>query len=236
MDVYAALLVPLAWRVPGHAARMLHGFACAEHGSMIDLHAAANLTPSPERRALYLRHAQDERRHAAMFARRAAELWRAPEGARGGVNRARRPPLGPVIADTEHLFERLGELGFLAFVHVGEARGRAQFEAHLRTCRRLGDARTAALLETVGADEASHEGYSRALLVALAGGEHAARRALRRARAWEAWRLFRRAGRAVSSRVYTALMLVLFVAVAPLALLVRAVRPARSGWTGRAPS
>jgi rubrerythrin len=222
VDLYATLLAPIAWRVPGHAARMLHGFAQAEQGSMIDLMAAANLTPSPERRALYLRHALDEARHAGMFAHRSAELRRA----RGEA------PLGAVAADTEQLFERLGEERFLAFVHLGEARAREQLAAHIRACRRRGDARSVALLEAVSADEARHEAYTAELLAEIAGGPREARRAVRRARLWEAFRLWRRAGRAVATRVYAALMLVLFVAVAPLALLVRVTRPARSGWSG----
>ncbi len=232
MDLYASLLAPLAWRVPGHPARMLHGFARAEQGSMVDLQAAANLTPSPARRALYLRHALDERKHAGMFARRAAELGKASQGAAPEAD-----PVwaAPVVADTEDLYERLGEVAFLAFVHLGEARGRAQFAAHIRTCRGLGDARTVALLETIDTDEARHESYTVALLTELAGSERAARGALRRARAWEAWRIFRRAGRAVAGRVYALLMLVLFVSVAPLALLVRVVRPIRAGWVGSGP-
>lgn len=226
MNRYAALLAPIAWRVPGHAARMLHGFARAEQGSMIDLLAAANLTTSPARRALYLRHALDEGRHASMFAHRSAELRRA----RGEA------PLGPVAADTEQLFERLGEAGFLAFVHLGEARGRAQFEAHLRTCRARGDERSAALLTAIAADEARHEAYTAELLAELAGGERAARRAVRRARLWEAWRQWRRAGRWIAARVYAALMMVIFVAALPLSLLVRVMRPARDGWEGGARS
>jgi hypothetical protein len=242
VDLYAALLAPLAWRVPGHAARMLHGFACAEEGSRIDLLAAANLTASPARRALYLRHALDEGRHAGMFARRAAELssgprWgsarqessSAPNPARGGRE------LGPVRADSEQLFERLGEERFLAFVHLGEARAGAQFAAHIRMCRRIGDTRSVALLEAISADEARHARYTGDLLVELSGGEREARRAVRRAALWEAWRLWRRAGRWVAARVYGALMLVVFVAMAPLALLVRLVRPARAGWMGETP-
>jgi hypothetical protein len=238
LDLYASLLAPLAWRVPGHPARMLHGFARAEQGSMVDLQAAANLTPSPARRALYLRHALDERKHAGMFARRAAEIGRASQRAAEGEGAAvEADPVwaGPVVADTEGLYERLGEVAFLAFVHLGEARGRAQFAAHVRTCRSLGDKRTVDLLEAIDTDEARHESYSVALLVELSGGERAARRALHKARAWEAWRLFRRAGRAVAGRVYALLMLVVFVAVAPLALLVRVVRPARAGWVGPGP-
>ena len=53
----ARLLNPLVWRRSGHAARKLHGFALAEHGSMLDLRLAARLTPSPARAAAYLRHA-----------------------------------------------------------------------------------------------------------------------------------------------------------------------------------
>jgi hypothetical protein len=225
VSLHAALLAPIAWRIPGHPARMLHGFARAERGSMIDLYQAANLTPSAERRALYLRHALDESRHAAMFAHRSAELRRA----RG------EEALGPVEADTEALFERLGEVGFLAFVHAGEARGRAEFERHARACRRRGDARSVALFEAVIADEARHEAYTRELLVELAGGEGAARRAVARARLWEAWRLWRRAGRRVAEVVYLAGMLALYVLVAPLALLVRRARPARAGWAGLPP-
>jgi hypothetical protein len=223
VDVYAALLAPIAWRVPGRAARMLHDFARAEQASMVDLLVAANLTASPARRALYLRHALDESRHAGMFARRSAELQRA----RG------RAPLGPVVADTEQLFERLGEARFLAFVHLGEARGHAQLRAHAGVCRSRGDARSVALLEAVCADEARHEGYTRALLVELSGGERSAAAAVRRARLWEAWRRFRRAGRWASAWVYAALMIALFIAAAPFALLVRVARPVRSGWASR---
>jgi hypothetical protein len=204
---------------------MLHGFARAEQGSMIDLLAAANLTPSPERRALYLRHALDEARHAGMFARRSAELRRA----------AGRDPLGPATADTEQLFERLGEARFLAFVHLGEARGLAEFEAHARACRARGDERSAALIDAIAADEARHARYTGELLAGMVGGDRAARRAVRRARAWEAWRLWRRAGRQMSAIVYGALVIALFVALAPFALIVRLARPARAGWTGGGP-
>jgi hypothetical protein len=191
---------------------------------MVDLMAAANLTSSPERRALYVRHALDEARHAGMFAHRAAELCRA----RG------RAPLGPVVADTEQLFERLGEVGFLAFVHLGESRALAQLAVHVATCRKVGDTRSAALIEAIAADEARHAAYTGDLLVALTGGEREARRAVRRAMAWEAFRLWRRAGRAIAVRVYAVAMLVVFAACAPLSLLVRRVRPARAGWRGPA--
>lgn len=226
MSLYAALLAPLAWRLPAWPARMLHGFARAERGSHADLLQAANRTASPARRALYLRHALDEARHATMFAQRSADLARA----------AGRAPLGPALADTEQLFERLGELGFLAFVHLGEARGRAQFVRHARACRGRGDVKSAALFEAILVDETRHAAYTRDLLVEVAGGEAAARAALRRARAWEAWRGFRRLGRASAHAIYAVCMIVLYLATAPLALIVRLGRPARGGWTGPPPA
>jgi hypothetical protein len=210
----------LVWRWPGRPARKLFEFGLAEHGSWLDLMAAARLSPSPERRALYLRHALDEGRHRRMFARRSSEL-REQEG---------RPPLGMPRADFEDLFERLGERRFLAFIHLGERRGRAQFETYRDWFRARGDDKSASLFEAILEDEQRHESYSRQLLVELCGDDRAARRALLRARAWEAWRSFRRAGRALAVGVEWLLLMALFVAIAPVALALRALRPARPGW------
>lgn len=219
MSWLARMVSPIVWRVPGRPARKLFSFAHAEKSSMIDLLQAARATSSPERAALYLRHATDEMRHARLFAQRSAELCRA----RGSG------PLGEVRADTEDLYERLGEVDFLAFVHRGERRGRAQFEAYRDYFARRGAEHDRALFEAVIADERRHESYTRELLLSLAG-EAGARAALRRVARWEAWRVWRRAGRAIAQRVYAILMMILYIVAVPLALLVRAVRPARSGW------
>jgi rubrerythrin len=207
----ARALNRIVWRWPGRDARKLHAFARAEEGSRVDLLLAARRTRSTARRALYLRHAVDEARHALMFARRADEL-------RAAANAA---PLGSPRADGEALFDRLGEVRFLAFVHRGEARGRAQFEAYRDHFAAAGDARTRAMFEAILGDERRHEEYTRALLVELAGGEGAARRALRWAAAWEAWRTWRRAGRFVAERLFVLTMMALYVALAPVGLILR---------------
>ncbi|HLT36674.1 MAG TPA: ferritin-like domain-containing protein, partial [Enhygromyxa sp.] len=129
------LLNPLVWRRPAHAARKLHGFALAEHGSLLDLRLAARLTPSPIRAAAYLRHADDEARHAQMFGKRAAALAR-----EAGIAAP-----GPAVADCEQLFESLGELDFLAFVHRGEARAIVQFRGYIDYFQRIGRERDASL-------------------------------------------------------------------------------------------
>lgn len=220
MTLLARLLNPIVWRLPGRDARKLFSFARAEHGSMIDLQQAARATASAERASMYLRHASDEARHARMFANRSAELRRA-RGARS---------FGHPRADTEDLFDNLGELGFLAFVHRGERRGRAQFEVYRDYFARRGLERNEALFTAIIADEQRHERYTYELLVELAGGEKPAAVALKRSARWEAWRTWRRLGRAVVQPIYGLLMTVLYLVSMPLALLVRVVRPVRAGW------
>jgi hypothetical protein len=219
------LLNPLIWRWPGHAARKLHGFALAEHGSLLDLHLAARETTSPARAAAYLRHADDEARHAQMFGKRASQLARD----------AGQAPFGPVRADSEQLFTTLGELDFLAFVHRGEARAIVQFHHYIRHFEAAGRERDASLFCTIVADETRHADYTKALLLELAGDEAVARKALRRVARWEAWRTWMRAGRFVAERVYVATMLLVYVLAAPLSLLVRLARPIRRGWTETEP-
>jgi rubrerythrin len=216
----ARMLNPVVWRRPAHVARKLQGFALAEHGSMLDLRLAARLTDSPERAAAYLRHADDETRHAQMFGKRARQIARD----------AGLAPLGPVRADTEQLFVSLGELDFLAFVHVGEARAIEQFDVYVEYFEAHGRERDANLFTTLLVDERRHAEYTLALLVELAGGESQARRVMRRVRRWEAWRTWLRSGRFLAERVYVLTMLLVYALAAPLGLLVRWARPIKRGW------
>jgi hypothetical protein len=216
----ARILSPLVWRSPGHSARRLHSFALAEQGSMLDLRLAAARTPSPARAAAYLRHADDEARHAQMFARRAQRL----------ASEARRPPaLGPVHADSERLYETLGERDFLAFVHHGEERARRQFEAYSTWFKGQARDQDHKLFEAILVDERRHGAYTRDFLVALVG-EPEARAAIQRVARWELGRRWMRAGRFIAERVYIVTMLLLYVLAAPLAVLVRLARPIRRGW------
>jgi hypothetical protein len=217
----ARLLAPFAWRSPARAARKLHAFALAEQGSMLDMRLAAAHTPSPARAALYLRHADDEARHAQMFARRAQRL----------AGEARRPlALGPLQADSERLFEALGERDFHAFVHLGEDRARRQFEAYVVWFREHGREQDAKLFETILVDERRHCEYSRTLLAELAGDDISAQRALRKVARWEFGRRWLRAGRFLAERVYLVATLILYLLAAPLTLLIRLARPIRRGW------
>lgn len=209
----ARLTRRVLWRVPGHEGRMLAAFARAERSSHYDLLAAARLSTDVGRRAAYLLHASDELRHAALFEARAEE--------RGVAE------VGLERADFEHLFERLGEQDFLAFVHRGEERGRRQFQVYRDELARRGDPRGRAMFDAILADEDRHAAYTRELLTVVAGGDAEARRALRRMAAWEAWRLWRRAGSQLGSALFAVTMTVLYAAMAPLAGWHRLRRPGR---------
>jgi rubrerythrin len=212
------LVTPVVWRIPGHGARKLYSFAKAEQGSRIDLLQAAQLTSSLPRRALYLRHAIDETRHAAMFWRRANEL-------RADDHKSAWPP---PQADTEALFTRLGESRFLAFVHRGEKHGREQFELYATYFQKRGDTRTATLFEAILVDEQRHESYTHELLVDIAGDASAQH--LRRAAMWQAWRTWRRAGRSVANVIYVVVMTLIYLVFGPLLAISRRFGRKRAQW------
>ena len=217
----ARILNPWVWRSPEQTARKLHEFALAEHGSMLDLRLAARATPSPTRAAAYLRHADDEARHMQMFAKRATQLAREHDPS---------APQRSVRADCEQLFANLGELDFLAFVHLGESRAIVQFRVYVAYFERQGRARDASLLTTILVDEDRHAAYTKTLLTELAGGQAQATRALRRVRRWELWRRWLRSGRFLAERVYVLTMLLVYALAAPMALVIRWARPLPQGW------
>lgn len=182
------LMAPWTWRDRG--ARFA-AFARAELSSRYDLLEAANLTADPARAAQLLQHAADEARHARLFHSRARELGQT----------------APLRADTEHLYETLGEARFFAFVHQGEARACEQFDVWIR---HLEPGRDRAALEAVRPDEERHRAYS----IALAAPASSIA-AFRARRAWM------RAGQPMAGAVYRALATVLYLLLAPLAYAVR---------------
>ena len=183
---------PIVWRLPGRGARMLFSFAHAEAASRMDLLAAARHTPSLERRALYVRHAIDEARHATMFELRSAELRaaRRTAAARRGARRQRSAVRAPGRAAASwRSCTRRG-------ARPPAVRGLSRvLRAHAATiaCARCST--------PMLADERATRPTPRELL-RRAGRQRAraARAALRRAAAWEAWRLWRRSGRALARR------------------------------------
>lgn len=200
---------------------MLMAFARAERSSFFDMMEAANLTPDAGRRAQYLSHAVDENRHAQMFSLRALEL----DPSLAFDDAAAR-------ADFEHLFTRLGEERFVAFVHVGETRGRAQMKLFREELQALegtprADTKTKALLDAVMKDELVHETYTKDVLATLASVPSA----LRGARFWELRRSWLRTGAATSGLLFSLAMSLVYVLLAPLALIERLRGKRPTGWS-----
>lgn len=174
---------------------------------MLDMQLAAARTDDPERAALYLSHAADEARHARVFLKRAADL-----------NPPARADVEPRVT-TPGLFEALGELDFLAYVHRGEARARKQFDAYVAFFTRRGRPEDQRVFEGILVDERRHESYTARLLETYPARER--RVALRRARRRDAWERFRRLGRRPADALYVVSMALLYLAVAPLGLVLR---------------
>ncbi len=191
-----ALWAPIVARSPRVAGRLLRGFARAELGSVYTLRWAAVATPSVERRASYLRHADDEARHARLFDTRAAALDGRHE---------------PLRADAEDLFEQLGEARFLAFLERAEGRGRREFAHYARAFERAGDTDTARIFRAIMVDEERHETYAAALLDLTPDAAPARRHALR----WDVWRGARRMGTRLADAVYALCMALTYPLLAP---------------------
>jgi hypothetical protein len=120
--VMRTLLRPLhrwIWLDTGRRARKLLRFAETEADGGRDLVRAAEVTPDPLLRRLFLFHARDEQRHAQLFRRRGAALLRALSApSRSGY---RADWLAPGERGLDDLRVEEMEAGaLLAFLHLSE--------------------------------------------------------------------------------------------------------------------
>lgn len=221
------LVSPLAWSRADAERRFLASFSETERGSAVDMLAAAELTQRRDMRRKYFIHALDEARHSRLFARRAQAFGAERVRAKAALDDSHTLQTHGIVGGRP-LFERYGELRFLAFVHRSEALAVEQFDVY----RDLGllDDQTDQMLETILRDEHFHVGYSRVELERYQREGRAAevRTAARKvlwSRPWEAWmRLSLRIGHVVTGLWMTLLYLLV---VAPFRL---GVQREASGW------
>lgn len=223
---YLGLSGELTWRIKGWPIRLMTHFSQAERGSAYDMLAAAEQTERRDLRRTYLLHALDEQRHAGIFKSRVKAL--------GGMDRAQAAlsdagaMQGAGIVGAQTLFERMGELEFLAFVHVVEQEALEQFQAYCD--RDLPDPDTIQAFVGIANDEKFHISYSgRQLEHYRSEGRGAevdkALRAVKWNRFKEGWlRTSKHIGDAVSSLW---LWLLYATAVAPFRLVARLEK---GGW------
>jgi hypothetical protein len=209
-------------------------FARTEGDGGRDLSRAAELTRDPLLRRLYLRHALDEQRHAALFfARGRTILARLPDGS------ASSPFEGATFAPGERGLDDLRVDGerddaLLAFLHLSE-RAAAQRFAVYRDVLAL-DPSTRDVFVDVLADEAFHMNYTYAQLRRVAPRRYGLR--LWVARLERMWKGYLRVATALGSIMgRVVLTLVYFVVLPPFAFgAKRSARRLPAGWTQGRPS
>jgi len=234
-SVFDRALRPLhrwVWRDPHRRARKLLRFAETEADGGRDISRAAELTPDPLLRRLYLRHAHDELRHAVLFRSRARTLL-------VSLPRASRVFEANWLAPGERGLDDLrvdggGDGALLAFLHLSEKAAAQRFALYRQV---LGhDRETQAVFDEVLRDEAFHMSYTQMQLARVAAQRSGTR--LWQARLGRLWSAYLRAAAALASVLGTLLLrLQYFLVLPPFALLARrAQRREPSGFVPARPA
>jgi hypothetical protein len=206
--------------------RKLLAFAEVETDGGRDILRAAELTPDPLLRRLYLEHAIDELRHGALFRQRGAALLR--------LRPARRVLFDGTPLPGGHGLDDLRIEGepdhrLLAFLHVAEKAAAGRFTIYRELVD--DDPATRAIFEEILRDEVFHMNYTHTQLARILPDAY--RRQVWRARASRLWKRYLRVAAALASVMGGVILTLLyFVLLPPFAWLARrAERREAPGWT-----
>jgi len=225
------LLSPLhrwVWLDTARRARKLLRFAETEADGGRDLVRAAELTPDPLLRRLFLFHARDEQRHAELFRGRGAALLHALS-APSSPTGYRADWLAPGERGLDDLrIEELRDDVLLAFLHLSEKSAATDFASYRDVLQR--DLSTRAVFEEVLRDEAYHMNYTLSQLVRVSPRRH--RYLLWRARLSRLWKGYLRLAIALAGLISGLVLTILyFTLLVPFGYLAkRAARRESTGW------
>lgn len=160
------------WNDPVRKVRTLESFGMTEDDGGRDLLSAAKRVTDPELLHHMLRHAKEEIMHGELFRARAAEL-RAESQADGGIRedqgdkstdmlRAREVEVDGHGFYNGSLYDSMGEVAYVAMVHVVEQRALATFEIHMKCLE--DDVKTTELFKRLSTDEKYHVSYTGKIL------------------------------------------------------------------------
>lgn len=223
------LLLPLhrwVWADVDRRARKLLTFSLTEADGARDISRAAELTRDPFLRLLYLRHADDEQRHADLFGRRGRELR---DGSRGDdVFEANWLAPGERGLDDLDVGSESDET-LLAFLHLSEKAAAGRFVIYQRVL--ASDPQTRAVFARILKDEEFHMTYTRKQLARLAPRRQGWR--LWQARAGRLWKAYLRVATAVAGLLGTVMLAFQYFVILPLFALLarRAARREPEGFT-----
>lgn len=240
------------WSDPHRSLLTLESFAETEADGGRDLVAAAGRITDDEVLTHIHHHAQDEVRHADLFRTRAqvvAESQGKHLGAKDEEMGKAYDLSGTRSPDQVNahgffqagLFDEMGEVGYVAMLHVAEKRAAHIFTQHRAAAKSVGDQETAQIFEEILKDEKYHVAWTGTVLKRWRGEgrDMEVKRALKsaqRGRALDAWR--RLGIRSASGFATVLLCVVYWTALAPFGLFARRQKT-RSGWQtprGAAPS
>jgi hypothetical protein len=234
------------WADPARTLLTLESFARTEADGGRDIASAARRVGEPELRRHLERHAGDEQRHAELFRRRAEELRAAGGAPVAAATAAGADVAGDAAYDLSRgrpahevdahgflsigLLDELGEVPYVAMLHVAEERAARLFKLHAELTR--GDEATHSIFESILRDEHYHVAWTRAVLDGWKadGRKDEVKRALKDARQSRLLGAWKRLGvRAGGSFGRVLLVVMYFTVLLPFGLLARARRDA-TGW------
>jgi hypothetical protein len=214
------------WSDADRRLRKLLTFADVETDGGRDILRAAEVTPDPLLRRLYLEHAIDELHHGDLFRERGLALRRARRSRRRMLFDGSPLPGGHGLDDLR--IDGEPDHRLLAFLHVAEKAAAGRFTIYRELVD--DDPQTRAIFETILRDEVFHMNYTYTQLARVA--PHAYRRHVWHARAKRLWNRYLRVASAIAGVFGTAVLtLFYFVLLPPFAWLARrAQRREPIGW------
>jgi bacterioferritin (cytochrome b1) len=216
------------WSDGERRVRKLLRFAEVEADGGRDILRAAEVTPDPLLRRLYLEHAIDELHHADLFRQRGAALLNSRPRRATPISRASwLPSSGHGLDDLR--IENEPDDALLAFLHVAEKAAAGRFAIYRDVVD--DDPSTRAVFEEILRDEVFHMNYTYTQLARVS--PHTYRRRVWRARASRLWNRYVRVAAALAGAMGTAILtLQYFIVLPPFAWFARrAERREPHGWT-----
>jgi hypothetical protein len=214
------------WADGTRRVRKLLTFADVETDGGRDILRAAEVTPDPLLRRLYLEHAIDELHHGDLFRDRGAALSRARRNGGRTLLNGHPLPGGHGLDDLK--IEGQPDQRLLAFLHVAEKAAAGRFAVYRGLVD--DDPRTRAIFEEILRDEVFHMNYTYAQLSRIA--PRTCRRHVRYARAKRLWHRYLRVAAAVAGVLGGGVLLLMyFIVLPPFAWFAkRAQRREPVGW------
>jgi len=214
------------WNDYDRRVRKLLSFAHVETDGGRDILRAAELTPDPLLRRLYLEHAIDELRHGDLFKHRGTALLRARPPQRAALFDGNPLPGGHGLDDLR--IDGEPDHRLLAFLHVAEKAAAGRFAIYRELVD--DDPHTRAIFEEILRDEVFHMNYTYTQLVRVLPTSY--RRQVWQARASRLWKRYLRVAAAVAGVLGAVILtLMYFVLLGPFAWLAKRVeRREPAGW------